>query len=126
LFSLYYPAPPHLHYLYPPPNPHILRNILTAIVAVPKLYTQVLHLMNKMNLPPPFEDKEWAPPSHPMVEAVMARDKTTTQAPPAPPAPAPAAEKRKRDELLSSDESEIVSEEESTRPVTIQQIRRRR
>lgn len=25
-------------------------------MALPKLYTQVLHLMNKMNLPPPFED----------------------------------------------------------------------
>ncbi len=27
---------------------------MNAIAAVPKLYTQVLHLMNKMNLPPPF------------------------------------------------------------------------
>jgi len=27
---------------------------MNAIIAVPKLYTQVLHLMNKMNLPAPF------------------------------------------------------------------------
>lgn len=27
---------------------------MNAIIAVPKLYTQVLHLMNKMNLPCPF------------------------------------------------------------------------
>jgi hypothetical protein len=26
-----------------------------ALAAMPKFYTQVLHLMNKMNLPPPFE-----------------------------------------------------------------------
>ncbi|CAG8489451.1 719_t:CDS:2, partial [Paraglomus brasilianum] len=32
----------------------ILQNITSAIAAVPRLYTQVLHLMNKMNLPPPF------------------------------------------------------------------------
>ncbi|KAI8055950.1 hypothetical protein BDF22DRAFT_774202 [Syncephalis plumigaleata] len=70
--GVHYPAPPHLHYLYPPPNPRTLRNIMTAITAVPKLYTQVLHLMNKMNLPPPFDDTEWNPhtPSHPMVEAM--------------------------------------------------------
>ncbi|CAG8755235.1 16288_t:CDS:2, partial [Funneliformis caledonium] len=49
-----YPAPPSLHYRYPPPTVEILYNIMNAIAAVPKLYTQVLHLMNKMNLPPPF------------------------------------------------------------------------
>ena len=27
----------------------------TALIALPRFYTQVLHLMNKMNLPPPFE-----------------------------------------------------------------------
>lgn len=27
-----------------------------ALIALPKFYTQVLHLMNKMNLPPPFEE----------------------------------------------------------------------
>lgn len=45
---------PTLKYQYPPPNPDIIVNIMNAIVAVPKLYTQVIHLMNKMNLPPPF------------------------------------------------------------------------
>lgn len=28
-----------------------------ALIALPKFYTQVLHLMNKMNLPPPFEER---------------------------------------------------------------------
>ena len=69
-----YPMPPTLHYKYPPPTARTLRNISrgkrwqrslgtvfaevlphAALAAVPKLYTQVLHLMNKMNLPPPFE-----------------------------------------------------------------------
>jgi len=45
---------PTLKYQYPPPNPDIIINIMNAIVAVPKLYVQVIHLMNKMNLPPPF------------------------------------------------------------------------
>ncbi|CAG8681825.1 5381_t:CDS:2, partial [Scutellospora calospora] len=50
-----YPPAPTLHYRYPPPTVEILYNIMNAIAAVPKLYTQVLHLMNKMNLPPPFK-----------------------------------------------------------------------
>eukprot|EP00116_Pleurobrachia_bachei_P003678 sb/3463940/ len=45
---------PSLHYLYPPPTSHTLNNISHALVAVPQFYIQVLHLMNKMNLPPPF------------------------------------------------------------------------
>jgi hypothetical protein len=28
--------------------------MMQAIGSVPRLYNQVLHLMNKMNLPPPF------------------------------------------------------------------------
>jgi len=49
-----YMPPPTLEYNYPPPNPSIIDNICHAISSVPRLYTQVLHLMNKMNLPPPF------------------------------------------------------------------------
>lgn len=41
-------------YLYPPPSPSVIANIAQTLVAVPKFYTQVLHLMNKMNLPVPF------------------------------------------------------------------------
>jgi U11/U12 small nuclear ribonucleoprotein SNRNP65 len=56
-FGMDYGMPPQLHYKYPPPNPFILNNIMQAIAAVPKLYVQVCHLMNKMNLPPPFVHK---------------------------------------------------------------------
>mmetsp|Transcript_34120 Transcript_34120/g.88055 ORF Transcript_34120/g.88055 Transcript_34120/m.88055 type:complete len:484 (+) Transcript_34120:102-1553(+) len=52
--DLHYPLNPSLHYLYPPPTPHILSNIAAALMASPRFYTQVLHLMNKMCLPPPF------------------------------------------------------------------------
>uniref|UniRef100_K3X186 Uncharacterized protein n=1 Tax=Globisporangium ultimum (strain ATCC 200006 / CBS 805.95 / DAOM BR144) TaxID=431595 RepID=K3X186_GLOUD len=43
-------------YKYPKANEQIVRNIANALIALPKFYTQVLHLMNKMNLPTPFED----------------------------------------------------------------------
>ncbi|KAK8502057.1 hypothetical protein V6N13_064154 [Hibiscus sabdariffa] len=49
-----YPFPPHLEYAYPPPDGNIFTNIINALIAVPRFYTQVLHLMNKMNIPAPF------------------------------------------------------------------------
>ncbi|KAG2320065.1 hypothetical protein Bca52824_013278, partial [Brassica carinata] len=49
-----YSFPPHLQYAYPPPDANILANITNALISVPPLYTQMLHLMNKMNVPPPF------------------------------------------------------------------------
>jgi hypothetical protein len=49
-----YPFNPNLKYKYPDPTPEILTNMMQAIGSVPRLYNQVLHLMNKMNLPPPF------------------------------------------------------------------------
>ncbi|KAK4297150.1 hypothetical protein Pmani_030410 [Petrolisthes manimaculis] len=49
-----HPIPSTLRYLYPPPSPSVVANISQTLVAVPKFYTQVLHLMNKMNLPVPF------------------------------------------------------------------------
>lgn len=49
------PPPAHLRYQYPPPTPTVLHNISCALASVPKFYTQVLHLMNKMNLPCPFQ-----------------------------------------------------------------------
>lgn len=40
-------------------------------MALPKFYTQVLHLMNKMNLPPPFEENA--------IPGVFSRDRETKQ-----------------------------------------------
>lgn len=51
-----------LYYSYPPPSMSILINITNALAAVPKFYVQVLHLMNKMNLPAPFGPVTLTPP----------------------------------------------------------------
>ena len=54
--------PGHLHYKYPEPNVQILTNIANALATVPKFYTLVLNLMNKMHLPPPFVGVTPTPP----------------------------------------------------------------
>lgn len=48
------PPPPHLHYEYPKVNRDIIDAICIALECMPKFYNQVLHLMNRMNLEPPF------------------------------------------------------------------------
>ncbi|XP_078667839.1 RNA-binding region-containing protein 3-like [Branchiostoma floridae x Branchiostoma belcheri] len=60
--GLQYAMNPRLNYLYPPPTASILNNIANTLAAVPKLYVQVLHLMNKMNLPAPFGPLTQQPP----------------------------------------------------------------
>lgn len=56
--DLNHPPPYHLRYRYPDPNPHILSNIAHTLASNNKFYYQVLHLMNRMNLPAPFEPVE--------------------------------------------------------------------
>lgn len=60
------PPPPHLKYAYPRANVATINNIAHALASVPKFYTQVLHLMNKMNLPPPFSNQ----PDPPVLQPV--------------------------------------------------------
>uniref|UniRef100_A0A8C9FNE5 RNA-binding region-containing protein 3 n=1 Tax=Pavo cristatus TaxID=9049 RepID=A0A8C9FNE5_PAVCR len=60
--GLTFPINSCLKYLYPPPSSTILANIANALASVPKFYVQVLHLMNKMNLPPPFGPITARPP----------------------------------------------------------------
>eukprot|EP00268_Persea_americana_P038748 TRINITY_DN3837_c0_g1_i10.p1 TRINITY_DN3837_c0_g1~~TRINITY_DN3837_c0_g1_i10.p1 ORF type:complete len:538 (-),score=126.06 TRINITY_DN3837_c0_g1_i10:670-2091(-) len=96
-----YQFPPHLEYAYPPPDGNILTNIVNALIAVPRFYTQVLHLMNKMNIPAPFRMALPTPPLPP-----------SQPAPPLPPPPPPQAAVRHHLEDLSSDESELESSEE--------------
>jgi len=57
-----YPLDPRLMYAYPAPTLTILTNIANAMAAVPRFYVQVLHLMNKMNLPAPFGLPTLTPP----------------------------------------------------------------
>ncbi|KAI9202004.1 uncharacterized protein BJ171DRAFT_194118 [Polychytrium aggregatum] len=93
--GIHYSAPPNLCYKYPPPTPEIIKNIAHAIASVPNLYVQVLHLMNKLNLPPPFT-----------AAAASADWSADTLA-------ASSQAKRKRDPLLASDESELESDDEA-------------
>ncbi|XP_042000282.1 U11/U12 small nuclear ribonucleoprotein 65 kDa protein-like isoform X2 [Salvia splendens] len=94
-----YPFPPHLEYAYPPPDGNILTNIVNALIAVPRFYTQVLHLMNKMNIPAPFRK---ALPTPPLPEF-----------PSAPPPPPPPMDSNM--EYMSSSESEMESSDEEVR-----------
>ncbi|XP_077992437.1 RNA-binding region-containing protein 3-like [Glandiceps talaboti] len=57
-----YSSSPHLKYHYPPPCRETLINIIHTLSSVPKFYMQVLHLMNKMNLPAPFGPVTAEPP----------------------------------------------------------------
>ncbi|XP_078433319.1 RNA-binding (RRM/RBD/RNP motifs) family protein [Wolffia australiana] len=94
-----FPFPPYLEYEYPPPDGNILTNIVNALIAVPRFYTQVLHLMNKMNIPAPFRMALPTPPIPP-------------SAPPQPPPPPPISESHLA--YLSDEESEQESEEEAS------------
>lgn len=55
VLDLNHPPPYHLRYRYPDPNPLILSNIANSLASNQKFYYQVLHLMNRMNLPVPFK-----------------------------------------------------------------------
>ncbi|XP_038696741.1 U11/U12 small nuclear ribonucleoprotein 65 kDa protein isoform X3 [Tripterygium wilfordii] len=94
-----YPFPPHFEYAYPPPDGNILTNIVNALIAVPRFYTQVLHLMNKMNIPAPFR---MALPTPPL----------PSSAPEEPPPPPPTVDAKPHSQDLSSDESEMESSDE--------------
>ncbi|GMP47843.1 hypothetical protein CsSME_00015409 [Camellia sinensis var. sinensis] len=90
-------------YAYPPPDGNILTNIVNALIAVPRFYTQVLHLMNKMNIPAPFR---MALPTPPLPTSVV-----VPTPPPPPPLPPPIATKPPTADL-SSGESELESSDE--------------
>uniref|UniRef100_A0AAX7UJR8 RNA-binding region-containing protein 3 n=1 Tax=Astatotilapia calliptera TaxID=8154 RepID=A0AAX7UJR8_ASTCA len=97
--GLKFQSNPTLKYLYPPPSNGILTNITHALMSVPKFYVQVLHLMNKMNLPCPFGPITARPP---MFELL----------PPAPPIPMPPPFPPDYPPL-PEEEMEMSSEEES-------------
>ncbi|XP_015210917.1 RNA-binding region-containing protein 3 [Lepisosteus oculatus] len=99
---------PCLKYLYPPPTSGILANITNALISVPKFYVQVLHLMNKMNLPSPFGPITARPPLY--------EDLVPAPPPPMPPLPPdepPLPEEEM--EFSSEEESEYESEDDETK-----------
>jgi len=109
-WHLEYPLDPQLRYTYPSPTVTILTNIANAMAAVPKFYVQVLHLMNKMNLPAPFGLPTLTPP---IPDGLP---------PPLPPEtakpPEPDVLDREDMEFSSSEESEIESDTENVRKVS--------
>ncbi|KAF9193089.1 RNA-binding region-containing protein 3 [Haplosporangium sp. Z 11] len=46
-----------LKYQFPPPSKEIIENVAKSLLDVPELYQNVLNIMNKMGLPPPFVEK---------------------------------------------------------------------
>ncbi|KAF9295402.1 hypothetical protein BGZ74_010830 [Mortierella antarctica] len=58
-------------YAYPPATKPIVNNIATKLLEDPRFYINVLHLMNKMDLPPPFTVKSLASEQPTMVTASM-------------------------------------------------------
>ncbi|XP_055995058.1 RNA-binding region-containing protein 3 [Sorex fumeus] len=107
--GLTFPLNSCLKYMYPPPSSTILANIVNALASVPKFYVQVLHLMNKMNLPTPFGPITARPP---MYEDYMPLHAPLPPTSPQPPEEPPLPEE---DEELSSKESEYESSDEEGR-----------
>ncbi|XP_048352554.1 RNA-binding region-containing protein 3 [Sphaerodactylus townsendi] len=106
--GLTFPLSSCLKYLYPPPSNTILANIANALASVPKFYVQVLHLMNKMNLPPPFGPVTARPP---LYEEYIPVPLPPPPIPPLPPEAPPLPEEDDSQES-SKDESEYESGDE--------------
>lgn len=112
VLGLDYLPSPLLKYKYPPATPTIIQNISHALASVPKFYTQVLHLMNKMNLPAPFGPLTPAPPLTPdifikeNIDAVAQGDSQYVE----------------NMEVSSEEESEYESEPDGEKPKVIEKI----
>ena len=92
--------PSHLTYKYPDPNITTLTNIANAMATVPKFYIQVLHLMNKMNLPAPFAGPTVSPPMQD--DSIVKHDRCTDTS--------------DLQDFVSSDESELETDADDKKP----------
>ncbi|KAA3674492.1 U11/U12 small nuclear ribonucleoprotein 65 kDa protein [Paragonimus westermani] len=79
-WDIWVPVSKKLRYRYPSATVSVLTNIVRAMVSCPAFYTQVLHLMNRLHLPPPFGDSELFPGTL----TVTSEPTATEQMPPAP------------------------------------------
>lgn len=110
--GLDYVLNPMLTYAYPPASPTIVANIAAMLLSVPKFYTQVLHLMNKMNLPAPFGLPMPHPPTMQQAFSVDTGDVTGENQSTTSAAPVTAAEVAGGDRESSLEESEMESDED--------------
>ncbi|KAF9395801.1 hypothetical protein CPC16_006838 [Podila verticillata] len=125
---------PRPKYAYPPATKPIVNNIAAKLLEDPRFYINVLHLMNKMDLPPPFTVKSLvskqppamitasmktinlqkglnvAPLARPMVEATVMTLVGSGQGQPPQGSSQPGQKRKQTDDLLASDESEVESE----------------
>ncbi|KAL8002127.1 putative RNA recognition motif domain, nucleotide-binding alpha-beta plait domain superfamily [Plasmopara halstedii] len=101
-----YAPSPLLAYKYPKATESIVCNIANALIALPRFYTQVLHLMNKMHLPPPF--KKDAIPGRFTLKNVVSYENETKQW--------RSSKRRKTD---SSHNTQMVEEDEEDREEVI-------
>ncbi|XP_063062200.1 RNA-binding region-containing protein 3 [Engraulis encrasicolus] len=106
--GLKFQANPTLKYLYPPPSSAVITNITNALLSVPKFYVQVLHLMNKMNLPCPFGPLTPRPPMFEMYHIPMgpAGPVPPPFPPENPPLPAEGSEESEESEYESEGDEE--------------------
>lgn len=107
--GLDYVLNPMLTYAYPPASPTIVANIAAVLLSVPKFYTQVLHLMNKMNLPAPFGPPM---PQPPVMQHSFTANTGLATSESQPSASDAAAEVSAGDHESSLEESEMESEED--------------
>ncbi|CAH1105928.1 unnamed protein product [Psylliodes chrysocephalus] len=110
------PPPSHLKYLYPKTNRATINNIAHALSTIPRFYTQVLHLMNRMNLPPPFAVEQLpvrtiTPSQHPVVQKSFEK---ITPPPSVERINQPASVETEAKAAGSSSESELESDSEDT------------
>ncbi|KAG5557271.1 hypothetical protein RHGRI_007513 [Rhododendron griersonianum] len=107
-FGVGYPFPPHLEHAYPTLDRNILTNNENALIARPRFYTQVFHLMNKMNIPAPLCIALPTPPPPPSAGVPAL--------PSSPPPPPPPLANKPSSTDLSSGESELESSDEISFP----------
>ncbi|XP_012218468.1 RNA-binding region-containing protein 3 [Linepithema humile] len=114
------PPPPNIKYKYTAPTRSTLIRIAIQMLKEPAFYTQVLHLMNKMNLPPPFEELEM---EFPMLKEIYDMEKYKDIF---------GYEFVNNDALYANEgeteeeESELESDEEDVRPLEIIPVKRKR
>ncbi|XP_018340255.1 PREDICTED: RNA-binding protein 40 [Trachymyrmex septentrionalis] len=107
------PPPPNIRYKYMMPTKSTVARIAIQLLTQPAFYTQVLHLMNKMNLPPPFEELEM---EFPMLREVYNIEKYKD-----------IFHERVNEEGSEEEESELESDGEgNTRPLEVIPVKRKR